>query len=316
MTVGLPRFCLASLVFSSADADDVKNVDLHKVHNLSGPIGVEGAEPGDCLVIEILDGKSLKDRIALARLIWTTTEFDSKAAKAIWDLEGVYATSRHIPGIRFAGITHPGILGTAPSAELLAQWNERETGLVARSPGAVPPVAYLPDPQGVYIGQDIAEEVRAKIASEGARTIPGREHGGNCDPSPVDPQYAQQVVFEGISADVHGDGKQYSMDATVAYKQAALNAITYLGKIGYSKIVSHLTFGDMVCNILSAREQAYLLLSAAPIESHVGAIVDSPNACVTIGIPIAIFDQDILPKPEGLMKHNYGQCAMRSDLVI
>ena len=26
------------------------------VHNLSGPVAVEGAEPGDCLVVDILDG--------------------------------------------------------------------------------------------------------------------------------------------------------------------------------------------------------------------------------------------------------------------
>lgn len=38
------------------DSDDVKNIDLTKVHNLSGPIAVEGAEPGDCLVVDILDG--------------------------------------------------------------------------------------------------------------------------------------------------------------------------------------------------------------------------------------------------------------------
>ena len=33
-----------------------------------------------------------------------------------------------------------------------------------------------------------------------------------------------------------------------------------------------------------------LLLSAAPVESHVGAVVDSPNACVTLAVPIGIFD--------------------------
>lgn len=44
-------------------------------------------------------------------------------------------------------------------------------------------------------------------------------------PSPVDPLYSNQIVFEGLSVDVHGDGKQYSMDATVAYKQAALNCM-------------------------------------------------------------------------------------------
>lgn len=30
--------------------------DIPKVHNLSGPIAIEGAEPGDCLVVDILDG--------------------------------------------------------------------------------------------------------------------------------------------------------------------------------------------------------------------------------------------------------------------
>lgn len=40
-----------------ADSDDIKNINLTTVHNLSGPIAVEGAEPGDCLVVDILDGE-------------------------------------------------------------------------------------------------------------------------------------------------------------------------------------------------------------------------------------------------------------------
>ncbi|GJJ08724.1 hypothetical protein Clacol_002943 [Clathrus columnatus] len=290
-------------------SDDIKNVDLTKVHNLTGPVAVEGAEPGDALVVDILDAR----------------EFNSKACKAIWDLEGVYATSRHIPGVKFAGISHPGLIGTAPSQELLDTWNAREKELISQHPGAVPAVAFPPEPIGAYVGQDLTEAVREKIAREGARTIPGREHGGNCDgdlsfcgaiemagiitfktsiikggiekfalkqpiflPSPVDPMYSAKLVFEGISVDYHGNGKQYNMDATVAYKQAALNAIAYLQKLGYT----------------------------APVESHIGAIVDSPNACVTLALPIGIFENDILPKPEGLAKHDYGQCAIRSDGVL
>jgi len=41
------------------DADDIRDVELSKCHNLSGPIGVEGAEPGDCLVLDILDTECL-----------------------------------------------------------------------------------------------------------------------------------------------------------------------------------------------------------------------------------------------------------------
>ncbi|KAF6759768.1 Acetamidase Formamidase [Ephemerocybe angulata] len=354
------------------NSDDVRDVDLTRVHNLSGPVAVEGAQPGDCLVVDILDVQPFE------KMPWGFTgifelenggglfakEFQSRAAKAIWDFEGIYASSRHVPGVRFAGIPHPGLIGTAPSQELLNTWNKRETGLIAElGANSVPPVAYPPEPRGAYVGQDgILDEVREKIHREGARTIPGREHGGNCDiknlsrgsrcyfpvfieganlsvgdlhfsqgdgemsfcgaiemagvitfktsiikggvekfalkqpifvPSPIDPVYSQKLVFEGIGVDLHGDGKQYNMDATVAYKQAALNAMAYLQKLGYN-----------------------LLLSAVPIESHVGAVVDSPNACVTIGIPTEIFDQDILPKPEGLEKRDYGQCAIRSDGIV
>ena len=36
-------------------ANDVRDVDLSHCHMLSGPVAVEGAEPGDLLVVDILD---------------------------------------------------------------------------------------------------------------------------------------------------------------------------------------------------------------------------------------------------------------------
>ena len=42
-------------------ANDVRDVDLTKVHYLSGPFGVEGAEPGDLLVVDLLDIGYLPD---------------------------------------------------------------------------------------------------------------------------------------------------------------------------------------------------------------------------------------------------------------
>ena len=36
-------------------ADDVRDIDLSTVHYLSGPVGVKGAEPGDLLVVDLLD---------------------------------------------------------------------------------------------------------------------------------------------------------------------------------------------------------------------------------------------------------------------
>ena len=37
--------------------------------------------------------------------------------------------------------------------------------------------------------------------------------------------------------------------------------------------------------------QIYLLLSCCPCEGRISGIVDVPNACATLAIPIAIFDQ-------------------------
>ncbi len=42
-------------------SDDVKNVDLSQVHYLSGPITVEGAQPGDLLKVEFLNLGPLDD---------------------------------------------------------------------------------------------------------------------------------------------------------------------------------------------------------------------------------------------------------------
>jgi formamidase len=50
---------------------------------------------------------------------------------------------------------------------------------------------------------------------------------------PLQPNYSEWLVFEGISVDE--TGKQHYLDATVAYKRAVLNCIHYLSKWGYSE---------------------------------------------------------------------------------
>jgi formamidase len=57
-----------------------------------------------------------------------------------------------------------------------------------------------------------------------------------------------------------------------------LNAVDYLSKFGYT------------------REQIYLLLSCAPSEGRISGIVDVPNACATLAVPIRIFSVDVRPK--------------------
>ena len=101
--------------------------------------------------------------------------------------------------------------------------------------------------------------------------------------SPVDPQYSDFLVFEGIG--VGEDGTQYYNDVTVAYRRACLNAIEYLKNFGYSG------------------EQAYTIISCAPVEGRVGGVVDIPNACVSIAIPCEMFEFDIKPNAAGPRQH-------------
>ncbi len=49
----------------------------------------------------------------------------------------------------------------------------------------------------------------------------------------------------------------------------------------------------------STGEQAYTILSCAPVDGRVGGVVDFPNACVSIAVPTEIFDFDIRPNAHG-----------------
>jgi formamidase len=53
--LSLPTVNIDSLLGNNDSADDMKNVDLTRIHYLSGPFEIETAEPGDVLLVEIMD---------------------------------------------------------------------------------------------------------------------------------------------------------------------------------------------------------------------------------------------------------------------
>ena len=177
-------------------ANDVRDVDLSPAHMLSGPVAIEGAEPGDLLAVEILDlgpvpapqefgdapgqGWGYTGIFAKVNGGGFLTDHFPDAYKAIWDFRGQEATSRHIPGVRYTGITHPGLFGTAPSADLLAEWNRREQALIDTDPDRVPALALPPLEDRVLAGT-LSGGALDKVGREGARTVPARENGGNHD---------------------------------------------------------------------------------------------------------------------------------------
>ncbi|HEY8451844.1 MAG TPA: formamidase [Natronosporangium sp.] len=362
-------------IHNDDSADDVRDAPLTIVHALSGPFAVEGAEPGDLLLVDILDIGPLpqEDSGPLAGQGWGytgifakrnggsfLTDFFPDAYKAIWDFRGQQATSRHIPGVTLTGLIHPGLMGTAPSAELLAKWNQREAALRATNPDRVPPLALPPEPRDAILGSLTGSDFD-RVAAEAARTAPPRENGGNQDiknltkgsrvfypvfvpggklsvgdlhfsqgdgeitfcgaiemggfidlhvdlikggmatydvstpvfmPGRTDPRYCEWLAFTGVS--VTTDGEQRYLDSQLAFQRACLHAIDYLTRFGYS------------------REQAYLLLGAAPVEGRFSGVVDIPNSCATLYLPTEIFDFDVRPSASGPTRIDPGAGAPAS----
>ena len=182
-------------IHNDDSAEDVLNAPLPSVHVLSGPIAVAGAEPGDLLIVDILDVGPIpqEDSGPLSGQGWGytgvfatkngggfLTEQFPDAYKVIWDFRGGVATSRHVPAVSYTGIVHPGLMGTAPSAALLAKWNAREQALIDTNPDRVPPLALPPLPDSAILGSLSGAEFK-RVAAEAARTAPPRENGGNQD---------------------------------------------------------------------------------------------------------------------------------------
>ena len=94
---------LDAQILDNDDCSDVRDVDLTRAHPLTGPFYVEGAELGDLLVIDLLDIKPItpvgfSGVFAKSNGGGFLADYFPDPAKAIWDLKGLYATSRHPSG--------------------------------------------------------------------------------------------------------------------------------------------------------------------------------------------------------------------------
>jgi formamidase len=167
-------------VLNSDSADDVRELDLNQMLYASGPVAITGARPGDLLAIDILDiGLLSGAEWGYTALLNRAGEYDSltdpfpEARKAIWDLNGVLASSRHIEGVRLTGRPHPGLIGCAPSAEQLSRWNEEERGASSATLRAS-------SGEGALLGS-MPEASYERVLREAASTWEMRENGGRLE---------------------------------------------------------------------------------------------------------------------------------------
>jgi formamidase len=158
---------LAGQLTPASTHADAGQLDLGLGHPLAGPVFVEGAEPGDVLQVEFLSYEPADFGItAVIPGFGYLADLFEEPYLVKWEIEGGLARSAELPGVAVPEDTFAGVVGVAPSHELMAAMRSREEE-IARAGG---PVA-----------DDLPETAIPPEAAAGLRTIPPRETGGNID---------------------------------------------------------------------------------------------------------------------------------------
>ena len=304
---------------------DLAGLDALRAHAMTGPFFVEGAEPGDQLRVHI-------DELIPADFGWTTIlpgrfgllrdRFDSPLVVR-WELRDGVATSDDLPGVRVRGAPFLGLVGTAPSRALLAQFAAREAALAEA--GAV---VMQPNPRS-------ALPAIGPAASDGLRTVPPRETGGNFDIKELraGSTLVLPVAVPGAllsAGDMHfaqGDGEasgtaiECAGRVTMTVELVKRHAIEwrgrfphlefcdggepYIGTVGLSltdegtcldmdiTAAARAAILDLVDYLGTVRglssSQAHVLVSAA-VDLRLSSVVNFPTAVVLACLPLQVFE--------------------------
>jgi formamidase len=151
----------------SSSHKDVAAGELGRAHPLTGPVYVEGAEPGDVLEAELVDLESGPwGWTALFPGFGFLADMFLDPFLVIWEIDGAYARSKNLPGVAIPAEIFPGTIGIAPSQADMARIRARESELKSR---------------GGAVADDSPEQAYPPKCADGLRTIPPREVGGNMD---------------------------------------------------------------------------------------------------------------------------------------
>jgi acetamidase/formamidase len=265
---------------------DVEKLQFDRIHPLTGPIEVKGAEPGDALEVEFLEFKHkgwgwtaiIPGFGLLAEDVYTSPVELSSPALKIWKVEDETAKSkfgsldvkikiRPFPGVIGTALPQKGKWSTIPPRENGGNMDVKQLSVGSKVylpvfvKGALLSIGdtHLAQGDGEVCGTAIEAplehvKIRLRLHKNLALSAPVFWFPKEC--------YQECVAFPGID--------QNLWEAT---KKAVKSAIGFLTKY------------------MSAQE-AYMLISVAA-DLKVSEVVDRPNWIVTCCVPTQIFSQPL-----------------------
>jgi len=311
---------LAGQLGPESTHEEAGSLDLGLGHPLTGPVQVEGAEPGDVLEVDFIAYEPADFAVtAVIPGFGYLADLFPDPYLVKWDIERGHARSPELPGVAVPGGTFAGVAGVAPSHETMERIRSREEELRAR---------------GGAVADDLPETAAPPQAASGLRTIPPRELGGNLDVPQlvagsrlllrVDVPGALFSVgdlhFAQGEGEVCGTGIEVAGAVTLrfglrkqpewvppfpAYETPGLPARRAFATVGLPvtdagrnesldlalatrrallAMLEHLTVERGL-----GREAAYALMSAA-VDLRLSEIVDVPNPVVSALLPLDIFE--------------------------
>ena len=146
---------------------DILALDLGLGHPLTGPVFVDGAEPGDVLVVELVAYETADFGVtAVIPGFGLLSDVFPDPYLVKWEMDGAVARSKELPGVAVPEAAFAGVVGVAPSHTVMEAFRRREQELADR---------------GGPVAASMPERAFPAVAAAGLRTIPPRETGGNTD---------------------------------------------------------------------------------------------------------------------------------------
>ncbi|HEU5211282.1 MAG TPA: acetamidase/formamidase family protein [Gaiellaceae bacterium] len=288
---------------------------------LVGPVYVEGAEPGDVLVVDLVAVEPESFGFsAVFPGFGVLADLFTDPFLVTWQLDRAFGRSDTLPGFRIPADPFPGTIGLAPSTELMDAVRRREDVLLERAgldlseftPRPVP--AHAADGLGTLPPREIGGNLDLRQFVQGARLflpvhVPGALLSvGDCHYAQGDGEVCGSAIEIGaqvtLRLDVVRGGawrprfpaletaerptRRAFATTGIPLTDGGDNELLDLGLAMRRALLEMIDFLEAVHGL--SRQAAYVLISVAA-EVRIAEAVDLPNALVSVALPVDVFER-------------------------